>query len=124
MRPQQGTNCGGVVWVKYLRPQSTDAGPDSYATLPTSTYETSQENELPFLRAAYLQTYPVTRGYRDDVTAQVVCGYGPTPQDVPGPLRHAMKLLLTHLYANRGEVPAAVPPAIDALIGPYRFQEF
>jgi hypothetical protein len=124
MRPQQGTNCGGVVWMGYLQPQALSAGPGSYATLPTSIYETSMENELPFIRAAYLQTYPVTRGYRDDVTAKVVVGYGPKPQDVPQPIRQAIKLLVSHLYANRGEVPAELPQAIGHLIEPYRLREF
>jgi hypothetical protein len=123
MRPQEGTNCGGIVWVKYLSPGAAN-NPAALITLPTSVYETSAQNELPFLRQAFLQTYPVTRGYRDDVTLQVVLGYGPNPQDVPLPLRQAMKLLLSHLYYNRGEVPAAVPPAIDHLITPYRLREF
>ena len=123
LRPQEGTNCGGILWVKYLTPAAT-ANPASLTLLPPSIYETSQENELPFLRQQYLQTYPVTRGYRDDVTLQVVCGYGSTPQSVPMPLRQALKLLLSHLYYNRGEIPAEPPQAIDALITPYRLREF
>jgi hypothetical protein len=124
MRPLQNTNCGGVSYVGYLLPQAISEAPSAYVTLPTTVWETSKENELPFLRMAYLQTFPVTRGYRDDVTAIVVSGYGPKPSDVPMPLRQAMKLLIAYLYANRGEVPALPPQAIDHLIGPYRFKEF
>jgi hypothetical protein len=117
-------NNGGVQWLKYIPPQGVSNGPSSYTTVPTSIWETSQENEIPFLRVAYLQVYPVTRGYRDDVTAQVVCGYGSLAEDVPMPLRQAIKLLLTHMYYNRGEAPAEIPSAIGHLIDPYRLKEF
>ena len=117
-------NNGGVQWVKYLPPQGNSAGPSSYYTCPFSIWETSAENQLTFIRAAWLQTYPITRGYRDDVMVQVVCGYGTQATDVPLPIRQAIKLLLTHLYLNRGEAPAEMPKAIDALIAPYRFKEF
>ena len=102
-------------WIQYLPPQGNSAGPNSYYTLPYSIWETSAENGLPYIRAAWLQTWPITRGYRDDVTAQVVCGYGQLATDVPLPIRQAIKLLVAHMYANRGEVPAEMPKAIDAL---------
>lgn len=118
-----GSN-GGVQFVKYLPPQSISTDPSFYFTCPPSIWETSAENGLTFIRAQYLQTYPITRGYRDDVTAQVVCGYGQNATDVPLPIRQAIKLMITHLYLNRGEAPAAMPQAIDALLTPYRFKEF
>jgi hypothetical protein len=117
-------NNGGVQSVQYLLPQALSESPSSYVTLPYSVWETSQENQLPFIRMAYLQTFPVTRGYRDDVTATVVCGYGSRASDVPMPLRHAIKILVAFLYANHGEMPAEIPQAIDMLIGPFRFKEF
>jgi hypothetical protein len=117
-------NNGGVQQLSYLLPQAISAAPSSYVPLPYSVWETSQENQLPFIRMAYLQTFPVTRGYRDDVTATVVCGYGSRASDVPAPLRHAIKILISHLYFNRGEMPAVIPPAIDHLITPFRFKEF
>ena len=117
-------NNGGVQWLKYVPPQGMVAGPSSYFTVPTSVWETSAENGLAYIRAAYLATYPITRGYRDDITCQVVCGYGQSPNDVPLPIRQAIKLMLTYLYLNRGEAPAEMPPAIGALIAPYRFKEF
>jgi hypothetical protein len=123
LRPLQNTNCGGVSSLNYLLPQSVSEAPSSYVSLPPTAWETSQENQLPFIRMAYLRTFPVTRGYRDDVTAQVVCGYGPKPQDVPQPIRHAIKLMVSHLYANRGEVDAKLPSAIMHLIEPYRLRE-
>lgn len=108
-----------VTWIKYVPP-----GGGALQTLATSFYETSAENQITFIRAQYLQTWPITRGYRDDVTAQVVVGYGPTPGDVPMPIRQAIKLLVAHMYLNRGEAPAELPQAIDRLIAPYRFKEF
>jgi len=123
MRPQEGTAAGGVVWIKYLTPAATN-DPASLITLPPALYETSAENEIPFVRQAYLKTWPVTRGYRDDVTMQVVVGYGPDASYVPTPLVQATKLLISHLYFNRGEVPERPTRAIDDLITPYRLREF
>ena len=106
-------------WIKYVPP-----GGGALVTLPTSLYELSAENECNYVRAQYLQTYPITRGYRDDVTAQVIVGYGSTAASVPLPIRHAIKLLAAHLYLNRGDgPPEQLPPAIDMLIQNYRFKE-
>ena len=118
------TNSGGVTWLKYVPPQGITAGPTSYMTVPTTVWETSAENGLTYIRAAYLQTYPITRGYRDDVTAQVVCGYGATAAAVPLPIRQAIKLLAAYFYANRGEIEAPIPKAIQYLIDPYRLKEW
>lgn len=105
-------------WVKYTPPQG-----GSLVTLDTSIYETSAENQLPFIRLQYLKTWPITRGYRDDVTAQVVTGYGSTADSVPAPIRQAIKMLVAHMYLNRGEVPAELPPAMYTLIEPYRLKD-
>jgi uncharacterized phiE125 gp8 family phage protein len=108
-------------FLKYLAPQATN---NVWTVCPTTVYELSWHRQIPFYRIQYLQTWPVTRGYRDDVMCEVVTGYGANPSDVPLPLRQAILLLVAHLYANRGEVPAALPQAIDRLIGNYRFKEF
>ncbi len=52
-------------------------------------------------------------------------GYGDTPADVPAPLIAAVKLLIAHLYENRGDaadLAGAPPRAIDYLISPYKVQ--
>jgi len=115
----------GVSWIKYVPPTGQPiADPQSYLTLDGSIYEVSAQNQLPFLRLQYLRTWPITRGYRDDVTAQVVVGYGSDPGDVPMPIRQAIKLLVAHMYLVRGdEPPQEMPPAINHLIQNYRFKE-
>jgi uncharacterized phiE125 gp8 family phage protein len=113
-------NPTGIQYIGYIPPQGT---PASYTALPNTIWETSQENQKTFIRQAYLATWPITRGYRDDVMVTVVTGYGDSPASVPLPIKQAIKLLVAHLYASRGEVPAKLPEAIDYLITPYRFVE-
>ena len=48
-------------------------------------------------------------------------GYGVNPTDVPEAIRLAIKMLVAHLYENRGDSASAKPPsAITRLIAPYR----
>jgi len=51
-------------------------------------------------------------------------GYGGTPDDVPAPLRLAIRLLVAHWYENRGVVvsggTAPMPAGVVELIAPYR----
>jgi uncharacterized phiE125 gp8 family phage protein len=52
-------------------------------------------------------------------------GYGDAGEDVPGPLRQAMLMLITHWFEHRsavavGDVPAETPLGWRALAAPYR----
>jgi uncharacterized phiE125 gp8 family phage protein len=92
-------------------------------TVPAGTYEISAENGISYARLQYLATWPTPRGYRDDVTMRVKCGYGDSAADVPLPIRQAIKLLVAHMYYNRGDgPPEQLPPAIDLLIQNYRMK--
>lgn len=60
-------------------------------------------------------------GIEIDITA----GYGAAPENVPGPLRQAIRLLTAHWYENRSLVAAGrdvalVPATAAALIAPYQ----
>jgi uncharacterized phiE125 gp8 family phage protein len=63
----------------------------------------------------------LTAGVEIDITA----GYGEEAEDVPEPLRQAIRILVSHWYENRaviaasGEV-AAIPHSVSSLIAPYR----
>ena len=109
--------------------QYTPPGGGALLSIPTSIWELSCENQCPFARLEYLQTWPLTRGYRDDVVMRVTSGYGPAASDVPMPIRHAVKLLAAYMYLNRGDELAANPSGagiamgLDALITSYRFNE-
>jgi uncharacterized phiE125 gp8 family phage protein len=52
-------------------------------------------------------------------------GFGDAPEDVPEPIRHAVKLLVTHWYEHRepvvlGQLPQEVPATVAGLLLPYR----
>ena len=55
-----------------------------------------------------------------------VAGFGATPEDVPWPIRHAVKLLVAHWHENRepaliGSEQTRIPEAVSALLAPYRW---
>jgi uncharacterized phiE125 gp8 family phage protein len=73
---------------------------------------------LIFTRGALPAPERAASGIEIDIT----CGYGDA-DDVPEPLRQAVRLLVAHWYENRslvgGEV-AVIPQTVSALIAPYR----
>lgn len=77
------------------------------------------------LQPAYSKTWPTPRpGVFNSVRARYVCGYGATGSTVPEPIRHAMRLLLGHLYENReavvtGTIATELPLTVAALLNPY-----
>lgn len=107
-----------ITWVKYVPPEGGAA-----VAVTSTIYELGQRRGIHYLRNQYQQTWPTPRGHYDDVSAQVVCGYGATADSVPAEIRHAIKLLVAFMYLNRGEVPAELPPAIARLISPYRLKD-
>jgi uncharacterized phiE125 gp8 family phage protein len=59
------------------------------------------------------------------IELDVQLGYGSGASDVPGALRHAVRMLVAHWYENRGlaalgTTVAVLPAGVDALIAPYR----
>jgi uncharacterized phiE125 gp8 family phage protein len=67
---------------------------------------------------------PSPERYVNGIEIDVTCGYGDDPEDVPEPLRHALRMLLTHWYDNRGIIGenqfVPLPQSAAALIAPYR----
>jgi uncharacterized phiE125 gp8 family phage protein len=76
---------------------------------------------LAFQRGAPPVPGQLTAGIEIDITA----GYGEEADDVPGPLRQAIRMLVAHWYENRaviaasGEV-AAIPHSVSSLIASFR----
>ena len=71
----------------------------------------------------YSKTWPTARSQPDTATITFIAGYG-AAADVPDDLKHAMKLLIGHWFANREAVAVGtltvVPIAFSALIDSYR----
>lgn len=76
---------------------------------------------LVFTRGTLMPPERPSAGIEIDMT----CGYGDAAEDVPEPMRQAIRMLVAHWYENRGMVTlgqevATVAATVAALIGPYR----
>lgn len=88
-------------------------------TLNSSLYTVDTAQTPGRILPAYNQTWPSTRGHVQDITITFQAGYGDAPADVPQPIRHAMLVLIGHLYENRSGCEG-VPKAVNHLLSPYR----
>lgn len=94
-------------------------------TLSSSVYTVDSDSIPGRVYLAYNQTWPDVRSQRKAVKIRYVAGYGPTKEDVPLPIRHAMLLLIAHFYENRepiniGNTVTPIPLAFESLLMPYR----
>lgn len=76
---------------------------------------------LAFGRGAPRAPGRLTAGIEIDIAA----GYGDAAEDVPEPLRQAIRMLAAHWYENRGVMAAsgeiaAMPASVASLIAPFR----
>jgi len=63
-------------------------------------------------------SWPAATARDDAVQILYVVGYGDLPTDVPAAVRQAILLMVSAWYDDR--MTAAVPPAADRLLSPYR----
>lgn len=75
----------------------------------------------------YGTAWPATRWEPEAVRIRYRAGYGPAASDVPAPIRHAVLLLIGHLYENReaevvGTRAAAIelPTGVNALLSNFK----
>ena len=97
-------------------------------TLTADAYMLRQRHGLTWVHLKDGYTWPETDDEPNAVTVRFVAGYG-DDEDVPGPLRAAIKLHIGHLYENReavnvGNIVTEFPMGDDALIAPYRVRRF
>lgn len=99
-----------------------DLANNSYAVDLQHFVPDAGARELVVMTWALMQPTRIAAGIELDLTV----GYGDTAEDVPEPLRQAMRILVAHWYENRGLIVpgatrlAALPATAAALIAPYR----
>jgi uncharacterized phiE125 gp8 family phage protein len=86
-------------------------------TLATTYYELGQYYGISVCRLKYDQTWPTTRDQNDAVTIVYVAGYGSDRDDIPLPIRQAIKCYACYRY-DESEYPQLLQAA-RRLLGPY-----
>ena len=93
-------------------------------TLASTIYEVGYKNRIPRIRRKYNQTWPVVLGHPDSVTVVAKFGHA-TAEDVPESIKHAIRLLVTAYWENRGEFVSQenefklLPMGVQHLLAPY-----
>lgn len=77
----------------------------------------------------YDAVYPQLQiGRPDAIEITFLCGFGSGPSDVPAPIKHAMKLLITDYFENKGTVVLGsvnkIPDFVTDLIHTYKLYSF
>lgn len=95
-------------------------------------YETDLSSEPAEIFPIATTPWPATGNYLNSVIVEFIAGFAPSndsPPDytanVPASLKHAIKLLVGHWYANReasvtGLNVTTLPAGLDALLAPYK----
>jgi len=92
------------------------------ATLDTATYRVDRNDTPGRIRTVYAGTWPGHLADQNAVTVTWWAGYGPAATDVPQAIRHAILMLVGHLYERRlasdnvggAEVPFGVKALLDS----------
>lgn len=92
----------------------------------SSNYLVDLYSSPPRITPAHAKTWPTLQDRIAAVTVRFVAGYGLGPATVPGPIAHAMLLLIGHYYEHREQVIDAVganvlvlPQAAERLLANY-----
>lgn len=98
-------------------------------TWDASLYQVNTKSTPGLILPVFGELYPETGNAINAVTIEFIAGYGDDGQDVPAPLRHAMKLIIGELYSRREEAVMGaqiitVPLSVSNLISPYRIIHF
>lgn len=99
---------------------------DAEQTVSSSLYQLLADERGSFVRMREAFTAPAVNDDRADaVRVSLVAGFGAAASDVPADIRHAMRMHVGHLYANReavitGTISTAVQFSYDALVAKYR----
>jgi len=102
----------GISAVEYIEPDASD-----YTALSSGTYEHDVISHPARIRPLSTESWPSTEDRLNAVKITFTAGYG-NADDVPEEVKHAIKMILTHLYVNRGDdglktIPRAVTDMIN-----------
>lgn len=93
-------------------------------TLASSVYQLDARSEPSRFGLAYAQSWPSTRDQMNAVEIAYTCGYGAQPEHVPAAIRHAIMMIVAHLYEHRETVNDfqlhEIPMGAGWLLDPYR----
>ena len=83
----------------------------------------------PRLVPAYGYTWPIARRQPEAVTIDLVCGFGPTADDVPDWAKQAIRFLASHWYENResvisGTIVAEIPQTLQLMLQTHGVEMF
>lgn len=105
--------------IQYYPPDS-----DTLTTATAGDFRLISAPDWAYIEPKAGKSWPSLDDRPDALQAVFTCGYGDEAEDVPAPLRHAIKLLVGHLYENREEFTALrldrLPFGVESLINPYR----
>ena len=105
-----------------LDPGSSGTATPTTTTLSASSYRVDRDSTPGRIRTVYGGSWPSHLSDPNSVTVTWWAGYGAAGSDVPQSIRHAMLMLIGHLYENRqaavatGAVPQDVPFGVKALL--------
>jgi uncharacterized phiE125 gp8 family phage protein len=105
-----------------LDPGSASTATPTTTTLSATSYRVDRDATPGKIRTVYNGTWPSHLTDPNAVTVTWWAGYGAAGSDVPQAIRHAILMLVAHLYENRqaavatGAVPQDVPFGVKALL--------
>lgn len=93
-------------------------------TLSSTVYELDSKSEPARFGLAYGQSWPSTGNVTNAVEIAYTAGYGAAGDAVPAPIRHAIMMIVAHLYEHRESVNDfqlhEIPQGAGWLLDPYR----
>ncbi len=98
---------------------------DTFVTLDPGLFAVDAVSRPPRLARHEGQSWPIPGRSVNGIEIAFTAGYGATEDDVPMPVRLAIKMLVAHWYEARepvlfGETADPVPSTVASLIAPYR----
>lgn len=94
-------------------------------TLANTEYKLASAGIMQRLLPAYGKEWPEARDEIESIQVRYVAGYGLSGEDVPGPIREAIMLIVGHWIEHQAAIEAGVritriPYAVEHLLATYR----